>query len=451
MSRFLFVMIEGGGNVPPQLAVARRLVARGHEVRVLGDPSLAAGAQRAGCDFAPFRHAPHQDMRSRERDLVRDWEGRSPTQRFARLGEHLFFGPLSRYTRDAAEQLADLRPDAAVVDFLVLGALPAAERSGLPYAVLVHTPFQLPVGGAVPIGLGLRPHPGLLGRTRDRLLWRMLTRMFDRGGLARLNAQRSALGLRPLAHFYEQWLTATRLLVQTSPAFDFPVRLPPNAVYVGPELEDPAWTERSSAPWEPGDARPLVLVSLGSTFQNQQGPTARLIEAVAPLPVRALVTTGGQLTPRELPSAPNVVTVSSVPHAAVLPQAALMACHGGHGSVIKALAHGVPVLSVPLGRDQLDNAARAAALGAGLTASPGSSPARLRRKLQRLLSEPQFRAAARRFAETLRAEQRTDRAVLELEALARRERAGVDASQPRGTAPAWDAFSPDLASPELRP
>jgi UDP:flavonoid glycosyltransferase YjiC (YdhE family) len=419
MSRFLFVMIEGGGNVPPQLAVAGRLARRGHDVRVLGDAALAADVERAGCGFVPFRHAPHQNMRNRERDRVRDWEGRTPMQRFARIGEHLFFGPLPLYARDTAEQLEAFAPDAVAVDYLVLGALPAVERSGLPYAVLMHNPFQLPVGGAVPVGLGLRPRAGLLWRARDRLLWRLLIRMFDRAGLAGLNAQRRAFGLQPLAHFYEQWLCATRLLVQTSPTFDFPLRLPPNVVHVGPELDDPAWAQAWTSPWAPGDTRPLVLVSLGSTFQDQRGPTARLIEAASTLPVRALVTTGGQFSAAELPSAPNVVTVASAPHAAVLPQASVLACHGGHGSVVKALAHGVPVLSVPLGRDQLDNAARAQVLGAGLTARPGASPARLRRKLQRLLSDGRFKAAAERFAATLRAERREDRAVFELEGLLR--------------------------------
>lgn len=448
MSRFLFVMIEGGGNVAPQLAVAGRLARRGHEVRVLGDAALAADVERAGCGFAPFRHAPHQNMRSREHDRVRDWEGRTPFQRFERVGEHLFFGPLPLYARDTAEALERFAPDAVAVDYLVLGAIPAVERSALPYAVLMHNPFQLPVGGAVPVGLGLRPHPGLLGRARDRVLWRLLIRMFDRAGLAGLNAQRRAFGLRPLAHFYEQWLRATRLLVQTSPSFDFPLRLPSHVVHVGPELDDPAWTQAWTSPWAPGDARPLVLVSLGSTFQDQRGPTARLIEAASTLPVRALVTTGGQFSAAELPSAPNVVTVASAPHAALLPQTSVMACHGGHGSVIKALAHGVPVLSVPLGRDQLDNAARAKALGAGLTARPGASPARLRHELQRLLSDGRFRDAAGRFAERLRAERSEDRAVRELEGLLRAASIPYPAAAHEASAHGARSASRAAASPE---
>ena len=48
MSKFLFVLWEGGGNVPPQLGIARRLVERGHEVRVLTEPCLASAVAAAG-------------------------------------------------------------------------------------------------------------------------------------------------------------------------------------------------------------------------------------------------------------------------------------------------------------------------------------------------------------------------------------------------------------------
>ena len=52
-SRFLFVTWDGGGNIPPELAIARRLVARGHSVRFLCDPTLEADVRAAGCDMTP--------------------------------------------------------------------------------------------------------------------------------------------------------------------------------------------------------------------------------------------------------------------------------------------------------------------------------------------------------------------------------------------------------------
>ena len=75
--RFLFAALEGGGNSPPVLGLARRLAARGHEVRLLGDPALADDARKHGLTLVPFQHAPHHNFRSRERDRVRDWAASS--------------------------------------------------------------------------------------------------------------------------------------------------------------------------------------------------------------------------------------------------------------------------------------------------------------------------------------------------------------------------------------
>jgi UDP:flavonoid glycosyltransferase YjiC (YdhE family) len=78
MKRFLFVTWEGGGNVPPELAIARKLVARGHQVRFLADPTIAADARAAGCAFSPWVTAPHRTTRDRSGDLIQDYAYKNP-------------------------------------------------------------------------------------------------------------------------------------------------------------------------------------------------------------------------------------------------------------------------------------------------------------------------------------------------------------------------------------
>ena len=58
--RFLMTLWDGGGNAPPELGVARRVVERGHQVHVLGDPPLADAAASRGCTFSPWSRAPHR-------------------------------------------------------------------------------------------------------------------------------------------------------------------------------------------------------------------------------------------------------------------------------------------------------------------------------------------------------------------------------------------------------
>src|SRR5262249_12873225 len=139
MTRFLFVLFEGGGNVPPQLGIARRLAARGHAVRVLGDPAIEPQARAAGLELAPFRAAPHHNMRSRADDAVRDWQPRSPMRQLARVTGQLMFGPAAAYARDLLDEIERWGPDALAVDFMLFGALAGAEKAGLPTAALMHT------------------------------------------------------------------------------------------------------------------------------------------------------------------------------------------------------------------------------------------------------------------------------------------------------------------------
>ncbi|MBX3220099.1 MAG: glycosyltransferase family 1 protein [Labilithrix sp.] len=417
---FLFAMVEGGGNVPAQMSIARRLAGRGHRVHVLGDPSIAIEAERAGCSFSTYTRAPRHDMRDPSKDLVRDWEASSPMAQLRRIGERLMFGPSEAYARDLLDAIDAVGPDALAIDCLPFGLIVGAEKSGLPAALLFHYPYCAPVEGVTPFGLGLRPARGPLGRLRDRFLVAVLKRMF-RFGLEPVNASRRSLGMPALREVFDQFHALQRSLVLTSAAYDFvPPALPYDVRYVGAQLDDPAWVAPYAPPWPDDDTAPLVLVSLGSTFQNQ-GPTLRrIVEALGQLPVRALVTLGEQSYDDGLAPPTNVVVVGSAPHAAVLPRASAVIAHGGHGTVMKALSHGVPLVCIPFGRDQKDNGARVEVAGAGLSVSPKASSRRIREALRRVLEEAQFRQGARRMQATIARETERDLAIAELEALSAR-------------------------------
>jgi UDP:flavonoid glycosyltransferase YjiC (YdhE family) len=120
----------------------------------------------------------------------------------------------------------------------------------------------------------------------------------------------------------------------------------------------------------------------------------------------------------EVPSAENVVTVTSAPHAAVLPHASVLITHGGHGTVIKSLAHGVPVICIPQGRDQADNAARVEVSGVGVRLKRTAGTRAIRRSVQQVLASPVYTEAALRMGRTIGEEVGAQAARHELEALA---------------------------------
>jgi MGT family glycosyltransferase len=413
--RVLQVIWDGGGNVEPQLAITRALLARGHEVAVLGNRCQRLRVESVGAEFAAYRHAPDNDSSSAETDILRDWEARTPMGAFARLRDRVMYGPAAAFARDVLEQAAERSPDVICWDYLLAGAGVAAESAGLPSAAAVHTVYPLPADGVPPFGLGLPPARGPLGRTRDRLLARVFDQAF-RPGLKAINQARDDLGLMRQSGPFDHVTRADRIIVMTTPALDFagPRTVPANVRFVGPAL---AARAGSTEPCETDD-RPLVLASFSTTYMNQLDLIKRVLRAFADLPVRGLLTTGPAVDVGVLEPPDNVVVRDFVPHAAVLPAAAAVVTHAGMGTVHAALAAGVPLVCVPQGRDQNDVAARVVYRGAGLRLSARAGPGRIGEAIREVVSTGSYRAAAARIGAEMGPGDGGERAAEELETLA---------------------------------
>jgi MGT family glycosyltransferase len=278
--------------------------------------------------------------------------------------------------------------------------------------------WVLPTPGIPPIGPGFMPARGPLGRARDALLRRLVTRVFNRA-LPSLNAVRRDYGLGPVASTHAQMLRCDRMLVTTSPVFDLTSpAMPTNVRWVGPLLDDPAWSGAWQSPWPADDGRPLVLVGLSSTFQDQVAALRRIVEALGSLPVRGLVTRGPTIRADEVAGKDNVVVVASAPHGEVLRGASALVTHCGHGTTMKGLVAGVPLVCMPMGRDQNDTAARVVHRGAGVRLDPKASVDRIRAAIGEVLDDPRYREAARRLGDAIRRGEGCVDPVAELEGLA---------------------------------
>jgi MGT family glycosyltransferase len=288
--------------------------------------------------------------------------------------------------------------------------------------MLSSTIDPTPATGKPPFGPGLSPARGPIGRLRDRFFASMGKRLWAKG-LPALNAARAGQGLEPIADAFDTMRRSDRVVVLSPKAFDFPYEPWPNVVHAGPRLEDPAWAEEQ--PWEqPAGDGPLVLVGLSSTYQDQADTLRRIAAALGELPVRGLITTGLLVEPSEIPAPPNVTVVKSAPHGEVLKHASAVVTHAGHGTVMKALAHGVPMVCMPMGRDQNDVAQRVAVAGAGVRLKPSASPEKIAAAVSSILDDVAYRAGATRLQDAIAEDLQTDRAVEELEALASNSDAG---------------------------
>ncbi|OGQ22183.1 MAG: hypothetical protein A2138_08115 [Deltaproteobacteria bacterium RBG_16_71_12] len=183
------------------------------------------------------------------------------------------------------------------------------------------------------------------------------------------------------------------------------------------QLDDPSWATAWQPPFSADDARPLALVALSSTFQDQLAALARIRDALTSLPLRAILTLGPGLADRTLDSTKNVAVMRAAPHARILREAAVCISHCGHGTTLKALSAGVPLVCMPFGRDQGDNAARVVFHGAGVRLDRDATIDEIARAVTTVLGDARYRAAALRMADRLAAEAREDVCVRELEAL----------------------------------
>lgn len=409
MTQILMTTWDGAGATPPLMSVARALVDRGHGVRVLADPVLRLEVEAAGAEHLSWTRAPHRTSRDLAGHFVRDWE--AGPEGFARMRDRLAIGPAAAFAADVREELDRRATDVLLTELLLWGPQVAAEAAGVPYVVLNPTINIVPAPGVPPFGQGLMPAVTEADRERDRVAAELGMQAWD-VALPALNAARAEHALPPLDHVVDQGRSAARTLVMTSAAFDFMGPLPPTVKHVGPRLDDPSWAEEWTAP--PGD-EPLVLAALSSDFQNQEDLLRRIATALGELPVRGVVTTGHGIDPATLPAPDNVQVVRFAPHAQVLREAAALVTHCGHGTTIKALAAGVPIVCLPMGRDQFDVAARVVHRGAGTRLDPSADPQEISASLREVLSEPRYREAAGWMAEAIAAERATDRAAEEIE------------------------------------
>jgi MGT family glycosyltransferase len=415
---FLLATWEGGGSVMPVLTVAKKLAARGHRVRVMSDRVNRPEAEAAGAAFVPWTRAPSRVDRSRDSDVMRDWEATSPQDGFARVLHKIMAGPALSYAQDIIEELCREPADLVVSNEMLLGVPLGCEAVGQRHVLLSCNVSLFPMEGVPPLGPGLPPARNAEEEALHEAITEANRRMLDEG-LPAVNAARAALGLAPLAKLTDQHLVAERILLGTSRAFDFaPPDLPTHVAYVGPQLDDPAWAAPWRSPWDAADLRPLVLVGFSTTFQGHIGVLQAVIDGAADLPVRMLVTLGDTIAPEELTAPDNCRLVPSAPHNAVMPEVALVITHGGHGTVTRALMHGKPLVVVPHGRDQADNAIRVTERGAGLMVPADSDSSTFGAAIAAVLADPAYANAAQAFGERVAEDVRNSPVIAELEALA---------------------------------
>lgn len=354
--RMLFTFAGGNGHFEPLIPIARAAVAASHIVAVAGQPAMlptivAAGFQAFSTGGATVGSTPKRlpllrlDTEREDRALREGYASRTARIRAAAL----------------LELCASWQPDVVVCDEIDFGSMLAAERLGLPYASV-----QVIASGSF---------------VRHSVV------------AAPLSQLRAEHKLPP-----DPELTMLHRYLVLSP---FP-----------PSFRDPAFplldTAHSmrlhTAALTRSHGTPTVYFTLGTVFNIESGDLfQRVLAGLRELPIAVIATVGREIDPAEFgPQPANIRIEQYIAQASILPSCAAVVSHGGSGSILGALAHGLPLVILPMGADQPLNAARCIALGLGQALDAvDATPAQVHTAVATVLAEPRYRQAATRMRDEI--------------------------------------------------
>ncbi len=361
MGRYLIVTWDGAGNLVPTLGITRTLVERGHDVRMIGHGTIAERCGDVGARFVPLTQGEGWDAMEDPDDFEAEVK---------LMIEELCFS--STIAQDLARELGREPADAVLVDSMLFTAIDVALASGTPTATLFHTPYTIFRGGP-------------------------LVEMFG-PGVSIANAHRTGLGLPAIERLGDIHDACDYAIVAAPKEFEPDVPDAANVLRIGPVLDAPPLSREIDEVDVRDGSKPLVLVSLSTSEQGQADLLQRCVDAVAQLPVRAIVTTGTLIDPASVNAGANTQVVRYVPHDQILPSASLVITHAGLGTTMAALGGAVPLLCTPMGRDQYFNAEQVQALGAGRMLAPDSSSEAIAQAATDILGDDRFKACAKQMA-----------------------------------------------------
>jgi UDP:flavonoid glycosyltransferase YjiC (YdhE family) len=391
MARILWLNWSGGGNLPPSLGIARVLTERGHSVAFAGRPEMVPRVKTAGLRAIEITQAYEQ---------------------VDRYPQGSFLTRMSCYLTSPAVEaqvqsiVAAEAPDIVLVDAMFPAALAQASGFGRPSAVFVHT-FVF----------------------RQLEMWR---RMFTT-----LDGMRQQAGFPGLPPLDDLWRPRERIVSTSLGELDAPPMPGWDMVrHAGPVLEDEKFALPAVLPWQADDPTPLVMVSFSTGFEQRNvDKLQRTLDALADFPVHVVATTGGIVAPNELASPRNAVVLDYAAHDPIMQRAALVVTHGGHGTAMRTLRHGVPMVVIPgLAGDQPFVAAAVAEWGCGRALPGDASVDAIRAAAHDVLSTPSFKESAKQRSAALAGVDGGAIAANEVEALLQADAGDGSARHPRQVA-----------------
>jgi MGT family glycosyltransferase len=392
-----FVSMPLSGHLNPMTALARKLQSRGNEVVFFGVPDAEPLVRAAGLDFVPYGE---NEYPVGSIDKVYGSVAKLHGFEVVRHSVMDLNPELTRVTFDYLEEkLATAGVEALVIDTIHFFIELVPLSMSMPY-VHIWNVLHLDFSGATPPSLFSSPldtSPEGLDRNAANL-HRMNSILGPLVKVAKCYAEK--VGLKIDWSNPASTISKLAVITQTPKEFDFPgIPWPPQFHYAGP-FHDDHGRKPIPFPWRNLTNKPLIYASLGTLVNGLDGVYKHILEAVEPMKdVQVVLSIGKHMSPKNLGPIPsNTIVVRSAPQIELLKRAALCVTHAGLNTTLESLAHGVPMVAIPIGYDQPGTAARIAHHGVGEFIELAElTTARLRGLIETVLQDPSYRERANYF------------------------------------------------------
>lgn len=365
--KMLFTFAGGTGHFLPLASIAHAAIRRGHSVAFAGQDGMVTTIEEAGFMAFPSGGATLLEADERLPLAALDME------REARAIRATFAGRVARERSETIAAVArDWSPQIIVRDEIDFGSAIASERVGVRDA----TVLCIASGAFVPTDLILEPLTEL--REAHRL-------PADPG-----------LGM----------LTRNLVLSPFPPSFREPAVAAAANTHSFRSIALGSEQHLAELDWLASIQAPITYLTLGTIFNMESGDLfERLLSGLRELPGSVVVTVGRDLDPAALgPQPANVHLHRFIPQDQLLPYCDLVVSHAGSGSVTGALAHGLPMILLPMGADQPLNARRAEALGvAKALDAVSATPDEIHHAAAEVTGTPRYRENAGAIRDEIRA------------------------------------------------
>jgi UDP:flavonoid glycosyltransferase YjiC (YdhE family) len=360
--RVLFITNPGVGHFHPLVPIAQALEAAGHLVAFAALPSFALSVEASGFRFFPIGPTASEVRATAE---MKEIAGTTdPVARRELMRRRVLLEIVPRLTLpDLLSWCESWAPDLIVDENYEFAGRIAGERLDIPYATLK-------VGDVYPYATRHTLVPAM-----DRL--------------------RTSVGLPPDSDGAMQF----RYLYLVNEPESFQIErenLPPTAFRCRRVVFDRSGEEQLPKWVHDLPPRPTVFATAGTAVNRTPGLLETFAAALADEPINAILTIGRDRDPAEFGLLSDNVRIERyIPQSLVLPVCDLVLSHCGSGTMYAALDHGLPMVNVPIGMDQLENASRCATLGLGVTVqSSGLSVDAVRAAVREILGDPSYRERA---------------------------------------------------------